>query len=221
MKLMTRSALVLVLSLASTSLLAAGLADGDATAGQTKAAACAACHGADGNSPAAMYPKLAGQGAAYIEKQLHDFKSGKRVNGIMQGMAAGLSDADIADIAAYFSSQKTNTDQADPKLVQQGEAIFRGGLPSEGVPACSGCHAPDGQGITSARFPKLAGQHAQYVEDQLKAFRAAGRNDLGDAVVKRENDRTGDAPGPMETIAARLSDTEIQQVASFISGLSK
>jgi cytochrome c553 len=168
-----------------------------------------------------MYPKLAGQGAAYIEKQLHDFKSGKRVNGIMQGMAAGLSDADIADIAAYFSSQKTNTDQADPKLVQQGEAIFRGGVPAKGVPACSGCHAPDGQGITSARFPKLAGQHAQYVEEQLKAFRAAGRNDLGDAVVKRENDRTGDAPGPMESIAARLSDTEIQQVASFISGLSK
>jgi cytochrome c553 len=220
MKRLTQSAILLTMILASSSLLAAGLADGNASAGKSKAAACAACHGADGNSTSPDYPKLAGQGALYIEKELHDFKSGKRTNGIMQGMAAGLSDTDIQDIAAWFSEQKTSVDQADPKLVKQGEAIFRGGLPDKGVPACSGCHGPAGQGIISARFPKLAGQHAAYVEAQLKAFRAAGRDDLGN-VVKRTNDKTGDAPGPMETIASRLSDMEIKQVASFVSGLSK
>jgi cytochrome c553 len=221
MKLLTRSALTLALSLASAPLLAAGLADGDAAAGQGKAAVCAACHGADGNAPAAMYPKLAGQGAPYLEKQLHDFQSGKRQDAIMQGMAAPLSDTDIEDLAAWFSSQTGTTGQADPKLVKQGEAIFRGGIPAKGVAACSACHGPAGQGIISASFPKLAGQHAEYVEAQLKAFRASGRNDLGDGIIKRSNDRTGDAAGPMETLAARLSDEEIKQVASYIAGLSK
>lgn len=221
MKLLTRSAFVLTLSLASAPLLAAGLANGDAAAGQSKAATCAACHGADGNAPAAIYPKLAGQGAPYLEKQLHDFKSGARVDAIMQGMAAPLSDTDIEDLAAWFASQTTSTGQADPALVQQGEAIFRGGIASKGVAACAACHGPAGQGIVSASFPKLAGQHAEYIEAQLKAFRASGRNDLGAGIVKRNNDRTGDAPGPMETLAARLSDTEIKQVASYIAGLSK
>lgn len=220
MKLLTRSALTLALTLACTPLLAASLTSGDAAAGKTKAAVCAACHGADGNSTQPIYPKLAGQGAPYLDKQLHDFKSGKRDNAIMKGMAAGLSDADMANLAAYFSEQTTTVDEADPKLVEAGEAIFRGGIVAKDVPSCSGCHGPAGQGIISAKFPKLAGQHAAYVEAQLKAFRAAGRGDLGD-VVKRTNDRTGDVAGPMETIASRLSDMEIKQVASFVSGLSK
>src|SRR5690606_1173560 len=100
---------------------------------------------------------------------------------------------DIEDIAAWFSSQQIVTGQADPKLVSQGEAIFRGGIPAKNVPACSGSHSPAGQGIISAAFPHLAGQHAQYTEIQLKNFRAAGRGDLGD-VTKRANDRTADAP---------------------------
>lgn len=220
MKLLISSTFALALTLAGTSAFAEGLANGDASAGQSKSAACAACHGADGNSLIPNYPKLAGQGSTYLEKQLHDFKSGKRIDPIMQGMAAGLSDTDIEDIAAWYSSQQASSGQADPKLVERGEAIFRGGIPAKGVPSCAGCHSPAGQGIISAAYPHLAGQHADYIAIQLKNFRAAGRGDLGD-VVKRENDRTSDAPGPMEVIAARLSDEEILQVASFIDGLSK
>lgn len=189
---------------------------GNAEAGKAKAAVCAACHGPDGNSPSGQFPNLAGQGAPYLLKQLHDFKSGARVNAIMQGQVANLSDQDMKNLAAYFSSQTVHPGQADPKLVAQGEKLFRGGDPATGVPACSGCHNPAGQGVDAARFPALAGQHPEYVESQLRAFRAAGRGDLGSDVVTRENDPSK----MMETIAAKLSDQQILAVASFVSGLS-
>jgi len=219
MNLLAKFTLTGTLLLAAGSLMAAPLAEGNASAGKTKAAVCAACHGANGISPTGMYPNLAGQGAPYMEKQLHDFKSGARVDAVMAGMSAGLSDADIADISTFYAGLQPTVYEADPELVKQGEAIFRGGIPSKGVAACAACHAPDGHGIISAKYPLLAGQHPEYIELQLKAFRAVGRGDLNGP--HRNNDKTSDAPGPMESVAGPLSDMEIKQVASFISGLSK
>ncbi|ERP90124.1 cytochrome C [Alcanivorax sp. P2S70] len=197
------------------------MAAGDAEAGEAKAAPCAACHGQGGNATIAMYPKLAGQGEAYLVKQLQDFKSGARDNAIMAGQVAGMSEQDMQDIAAYYAAQEAEAGQANPDLVELGERLYRGGDAGNNLPACSGCHGPAGQGIDAAQYPHLAGQNAQYVEDQLKAFRAAGRNDLGDNLIKRTNDASGEEPGMMQTIAAEMSDTQIKAVASFISGLSK
>lgn len=206
------------LGLASLAQAATEMPAGDAAAGQTKAAACGACHGTDGNS-APGFPRLAGQNARYIFKQLSDFKAGRRVNATMQGMAAPLSAQDMADVAAYFSAQKPGVDAAKADLVKAGEHIYRGGNPATGLSPCAGCHNPAGQGNPEAGFPHLGGQHADYVAAQLKAFRAAGRNDIGD-MVKRSNDgmKPGDQ-GPMQMIAAKLSDAEIEAVSSFISGL--
>lgn len=213
------SVLVVVLSLmglAHGNEVASAAAVGDAAAGKIKSAACVACHGLDGNSLVSAYPKLAGQGAKYLAKQLRDFKrtgSDARVNPIMQGMAAPLSEQDILDLAAYFAAQKSSTNAADPALVKVGEALWRGGNLASGVMACTGCHNPSGLGNTLAAFPALRGQHADYVEVQLKAFRAAARGDLvGD---KREND----AEGVMRSVAKHLSDSEIKAVAQFVSGL--
>lgn len=219
MNLLAKFALTGTLFFAAGSLMAAPFAEGNASAGKTKAAMCAACHGAEGISPTGNYPNLAGQGAPYLEKQLHDFKSGERKDAIMAGMAAGLSDTDIEDIAAFYAGLEPTVYEADPELVKQGEAIFRGGVPSKGVAACAACHAPDGHGIIGAKYPMLAGQHPEYLEAQLKAFRAVGRGDLDG--VHRNNDKTSDAPGPMESVAGPLSDMEIKQVSSFLSGLSK
>ncbi|HKK14343.1 MAG TPA: c-type cytochrome [Gammaproteobacteria bacterium] len=181
------------------------LAKGDAAAGKAKSTTCAACHGADGNSANPMFPKLAGQGEEYIIKQLHDFKSGARKNATMQPMAAPLSDQDIEDLAAYFSSQKTTIGKADPKLVDAGQALYRGGDMKTGVPACMGCHTPDGAGNPAAKFPMLHGQHAKYVVTQLKAFRAGERHN--------------DAGKMMRNIAEKLTDHQIEAVASYIQGL--
>jgi cytochrome c553 len=184
---------------------ATALAEGDATAGQEKAAACAACHGPDGNSVNGEWPKLAGQNAIYLEKQLANFKAGERVNAIMNGMAAPLDEVAMKDIAAYYAAQVVTPGKADPALVEQGQSIYRGGNLTSGVSACIGCHGPTGKGNPAAGFPSLDGQHAQYVETQLKAFRA----------MQRAND-----PGQMmRNIAAKMSDQEIQAVASYIQGL--
>lgn len=192
---------------------AAAAPKGDAAAGQAKAAVCGACHGVDGNSVITTNPMLAGHGARYIAKQLHDFKSGARANPVMMGMAGPLSDQDILDLAAYFSAKKPQTRAADPVQVKLGEKIWRGGNLESGVLACSGCHGPSGRGNTLAGYPALRGQHADYVEVQLKAFRAAARGDLtGD---KREND----PEGMMRGVVKHLSDTEIKALAQFVSGL--
>lgn len=213
-------AAALSLGLVSMAQAASVMPKGDATAGQTKAAACGACHGADGNSMAATFPRLAGQNAKYLYKQLQDFKSARRVDASMQGMVAPLTEQDMADLAAYFSEQKGGVGQAKPELVKKGERIYRGGNPKTGLAACSGCHNPAGRGNALAGFPHVGGQHADYIKAQLKAFRAAGRNDLGDAVIKRSNDaaKAGEL-GTMQMVAAKLSDEEIEAVSSFISGL--
>ncbi|VXC88689.1 Cytochrome c4 [Pseudomonas sp. 8Z] len=181
-------------------------AAGDAQAGQGKVAVCGACHGVDGNSPAPNFPKLAGQGERYLLKQLHDIKSGERQVVEMTGLLSNLSDQDMADIAAYFASQKMSVGAADPKLVERGEALFRGGKLEEGMPACTGCHSPNGAGIAAAGYPHLGGQHAQYVAKQLTDFREGNRTNDGDAMI-------------MRSIAAKLSNKDIEAVSSYIQGL--
>ncbi|MBO1537892.1 c-type cytochrome [Pseudomonas sp. OA65] len=183
-------------------------AAGNAAAGQAKAAVCGACHGPDGNSMAPNFPKLAGQGERYLTKQLKEIKDGKRVVLEMTGLLTNLSDQDLEDIAAYFASQKGSVGAADPKLVARGEALFRGGDLEKGLPACTGCHSPDGKGNAAAGFPHLGGQHAQYIGKQLTDFRKeeGGRANDGDAMT-------------MRTIARKLSDEDIAAVSSYIQGL--
>ena len=176
---------VLVSLLLTLGLTGVAQAAGDAEAGQGKVAVCGACHGADGNSPAPNFPKLAGQGERYLLKQLHDIKSGARPVVEMTGMLDNLSEQDMADIAAYFSSQKMSVGAADPKLVERGEALFRGGKLEEGMPSCIGCHSPNGAGLAAAGFPHLGGQHAQYVAKQLTDFREGNRTNDGDAMIMR------------------------------------
>ena len=185
---------------------AAGNIVGDAAAGQAKTAVCGACHNPDGNSMAPNFPKLAGQGEKYLEKQLHDIKSGKRTVLEMTGMLAAFNDQDLADIAAYFASQKGSVGAADPKLVERGRALFNGGDLEKGMPACTGCHSPNGAGIALAGFPHLSGQHAQYVTKQLTDFREGNRTNDGDAMT-------------MRTIAGKLSNHDIEALASYIQGL--
>ncbi|MCM2459159.1 cytochrome c4 [Pseudomonas sp. CG7] len=183
-------------------------AAGNAAAGQAKAAVCGACHGPDGNSMAPNFPKLAGQGERYLTKPLKEIKDGKRVVLEMTGLLTNLSDQDLEDIAAYFASQKGSVGAADPKLVARGEALFRGGNLEKGLPACTGCHSPDGKGNAAAGFPHLGGQHAQYITKQLTDFRKeeGGRANDGDAMT-------------MRTIARKLSDEDIAAVSSYIQGL--
>ncbi|OHC61587.1 MAG: cytochrome C [Pseudomonadales bacterium RIFCSPLOWO2_02_FULL_63_210] len=181
-------------------------AAGDAAAGQGKVVVCGACHGADGNSAAPNFPKLAGQGERYLLKQLNDIKSGTRPVVEMTGLLDNLSDQDLADISAYYASQKMSVGAADPKLVARGEALFRGGKLNEGMPACTGCHSPDGAGLDAAGFPQLGGQHAGYLAKQLTDFREGNRTNDGDSMI-------------MRGIAAKLSNKDIEAVSSFIQGL--
>ena len=167
---------------------------------------CVACHGADGNSAAPNFPKLAGQGERYLLKQLHDIKGGKRTVLEMTGILDNLSDQDMADIAAYFAGQKMSVGAADPKLIERGEALFRGGKLAEGMPACTGCHSPNGAGLAAAGFPKLGGQHGQYVAKQLTDFREGNRTNDGDSMM-------------MRSVAAKLSNKDIQAISSYIQGL--
>lgn len=179
---------------------------GDAAAGQAKTAVCGACHNPDGNSLAPNFPKLAGQGERYLTKQLHDIKDGKRTVLEMTGMLTNFTDQDLADIAAYFSSQKGSVGAADPALVKRGEELFRGGDMKAGLPACTGCHSPNGAGLAAAGFPHLGGQHASYIAKQLTAFREGDRSNDGDLMT-------------MRTIAAKLSNKDIEALSSYIQGL--
>jgi len=183
----------------------AALAAGDAAAGKAKSTTCAACHNADGNGTNPQYPKLAGQSADYLLKQLQDYKSGARANPIMAGMVAPLSPQDMEDLAAFYASQQITRSAADPALAPVGEAIFRGGNLNSGVSACAACHGPSGAGNPAAQFPAVAAQHAEYTETQLKAFRAM--------------ERSNDAGQMMRSIASKMTDQEIKAVSSYIQGL--
>ena len=198
--------LLLTLGVAGTAQAAATALVGDAAAGQAKTAVCGACHGPDGNSMAPNFPKLAGQGDRYLLKQLHEIKDGKRQVLEMTGLLTNLNDQDLADIAAYYSSQKNSVGAADPALVARGEALFRGGDLQKGMPACTGCHSPDGQGNAAAGFPHLGGQHASYIEKQLTDFREGDRTNDGDSMI-------------MRGIAAKMSNKDIKALASYIQGL--
>jgi cytochrome c553 len=181
-------------------------ADGSADAGQAKSTPCVACHGVDGNSSNPQWPNLAGQQAQYIVKQLQGFKGGARKDPLMSPMAAGLSDADMADLAAYFSSQTRKGGETDPAKLALGQRLYRGGDAKVGVPACAACHGPSGDGNPAAVYPAIQGQQATYVEKQLKDYRANARQTDGSNQI-------------MRNIASAMSDEQIAAVASYVQGL--
>jgi len=189
--------------LASSSVLAAG----DAARGQELSQTCASCHGADGNSTLAMWPKLAGQHAAYMERQLALIKSGARPVPEMGPFVAGLSEQDMADLAAYFSTQKATKRTADPELAEAGQDLYRGGNMETEVSACIACHGPTGSGNGPAGYPAVAGQHAAYTAKQLRDYQSGKRKSDGDAQI-------------MRNIAARLTPEEINAVAAYMQGLN-
>ena len=175
------------------------LAKGEASFG----AVCAACHGADGNSGTPANPKLAQQHPEYLVKQLQEFKAGKRANAVMSGLAATLSDDDMRNIAFWVGSKAAKPGFAkDKELVALGEKIYRGGIADRQVPACAGCHSPNGAGLP-IQYPRIGGQHAEYAAAQLTAFR--------DGVRKNSLQ--------MNQIAAKLNDREIKALADYVAGL--
>ena len=193
------------------------LAAGDAAAGESKVAMCAGCHGSDGNSMVASFPKLAGIGEKYITQQLRMVKSGERVIVEMTGILNGSSDQDLQDMAAYYNSKTRQTSGAQDitlvgisnpeEALDYGENVYRGGNMKTGVAACTGCHSPSGNGNGPAGYPGLGGQHAAYIEKQLLAYRRGERASGGNAII-------------MQGVAANLSDKEIKAVANYISGLN-
>jgi cytochrome c553 len=196
------AALSLVAALGWTS---SAVAAGSKEAGQAKAATCSACHGMDGNSLSPEWPNLAGQHPSYIVKQLGNFKGGQRQNVLMSPMAMILSEQDMADLAAYFSSQTLRGGEADPAKLNLGQRVYRSGNVSAHVMACAGCHGPAGRGNAPAAYPSIQGQHATYVAAQLRAYKAGTR--------------TTDPNQMMRNITAQLSDEEIDAVASYVQGL--
>jgi cytochrome c553 len=178
---------------------------GDAAKGEGKVAMCAGCHMPDGNSVVDMFPKLAGQNEQYIVKQLSDFKAGKRTNDTMAPMAMAVMDEDMADIGAFFAKQVASGATVDESKVALGKAIYRGGNINTGVPACMGCHGPNGRGNAPAKYPSLAGQHVMYTTTQLNAF--------------RDGARSNDPNSMMRTVAAKLSNAEIEAVAHYIASM--
>jgi len=180
-------------------------AAGNADAGKAKTAVCAACHGADGNSALANFPKLAGQNEKYLLKQLKDIKSGARPVVEMTGLLDNLSDQDMADISAYFAKQKIVLGQVPEAQLEAGQTLYRTGVPSKGIAACTACHSPNGLGIASAGYPALSGQHGAYIESQLNKF--------------RKGDRANDPGSMMRDIAGKMSDAEIKAVSAYVQGL--
>ncbi len=185
--------------------MAEGLAEGSAEAGQAKSTPCVACHGMNGNSANPEWPSLAGQHPQYIVKQLKAFKSGARQNPLMTPQAQPLSEADMADLAAYYASQTLTGLEADESKVALGQRLFRAGDAEKGIAACNSCHGPAGRGNPTALYPSIHGQHATYVEAQLKAY--------------RNGTRQTDQNQMMRGVAKLLTDEEIAAVASYVQGL--
>lgn len=182
------------------------VAEGDAERGKTLTTTCVACHAEDGNSPAGSFPSIAGQHEKYLYKQMVDIQSGERPAPLMAGQLDNMSDQDLQDMAAYYSSQKAAGGAADPELVEQGEVIYKAGVRRKEIAACSACHSPTGQGNGPASFPALAGQWPEYTESQLKAFRSGARANDGETRM-------------MRLIARDMSDEEISAVSSYLRGL--
>ena len=203
MKKFVISMLSAVLSLVSTQSV---LAQGDAAAGQAKSALCATCHGAEGNSEISINPKLAGQNFNYIVKQLKDYKSGNRVNATMSAMVTALTEQDILDISAWYSSQQVTLQGANLESLELGESIYRAGIKDLSVAACAACHSPTGSGNAPAGFPSLSGQHPDYTLMQLKAFRSG--------------ERQNDSSAMMRSVVKRLTDEELEALSSYVSGLN-
>jgi cytochrome c553 len=206
---------VLSLTFASASVLASeekAAPKADLAAGKTVATqVCAACHGADGNSTIAVNPKLAGQHPEYLYKQLSNFRSkdgkpAERVNAIMGALASGLSEADMRNVSAYYASQTQTPEKAkgSRESIDLGQKLWRGGDQTKGLPACAGCHGPAGAGMP-AQYPRIAGQHADYTESQLKYFRVA--------------ERANDPAKMMRMIAIKMTDAEIKAVSDYAAGL--
>ena len=198
--------LLITLTLLATLVMGPAQAAGDPEAGRAKSAQCAACHGADGNSLNPEWPKLAGQHADYLVKQLSYFEKGERENDTMKPMAGVLDEQGREDVAAFYASQKVKTGVADPALVELGEKIYRSGNAQSGIAPCMGCHGPSGAGNPAALYPALRGQHARYTENQLHGF----------AEGKRVNEN---AKKMMQILASRMTNREIRAVASYIQGL--
>lgn len=187
-------------------------AQGDVDAGKLKATTCVACHGSDGNATIGQYPKLAGQHADYLAKQLADYKlavtsSGAqgRSNAVMAGMAAALSATDMADLSAYFSSLPLSGNTTPKNVIAIAEPLYRFGDPERGIAACISCHGPRGNGTSLSGFPKISGQNAQYTQLQLQAFRSSARNN--------------DLNAMMRSVAVKLSDDEISSLSAYVGGL--
>ncbi len=201
--------LLLVMGLCQTAWAMTGDLVGDPDAGKNKAVTCSACHGT-GVGIAPNYPNLAGQGAPYLIKQITDIKSKARVVLEMAGMVESLTAQDIADIAAWFASQTPVQGQAPKDSVAIAQSLFRGGDPAKGIAACSACHSPLGTGNVLARYPRLAGQSPEYLKKQLYDF----------ADPLRETHRTNDGDTRiMRDTAEKLSNTQIEALGSYISGL--
>lgn len=199
---LTLAALFAVPALAATP--AAAPAKPDLAKGETTSTqVCVACHAVDGSRGSPANPILAGQHPEYLAKQLQEFKSGKRNNAVMKGFATALSDDDIRNVSAFYASKSAKPGFAKNKDgVKLGEKIYRGGIADKAVAACAGCHSPNGAGIPS-QYPRVGGQHADYTEAQLVAFRSGARGNSA----------------PMTIIAARMSDAEIKAVSDYLAGL--
>lgn len=200
--------ILLTLLLGLGALNTASAIEGNADAGKNKSAMCAACHGADGNSAVPMYPKLAGQSATYIAKQLADFKLGMtsggkegRADPVMGGMTMALTPQDMADLGAYYSSQTATANNGD--VNELGKKLYMGGDSSRGVTACIACHGVAGKGMDSAGFPSVASQHSTYIKSQLEKFRSG--------------DRKNDNAKMMQNIAIKLNDQDIEALTQYIT----
>lgn len=199
---------LLVMLLASAPLLALGQPVGDPEAGQEKAAVCASCHGMDGNSQVTTWPKLAEQHEKYAARQSILIREQERSVPEMYPIVQGMSDQDLADIAAYYENQPLKPGVADEALVEQGEAVYETGNPESGVPACAACHGPSGSGIKGAYYPRLGGQHADYTQSRLEDYR--------NGVTSGDDDPYSKI---MVAVAENMTDEEIQAVSSYIEGL--
>ena len=202
MKLIWQTLLALPLVLTCTT----ALANGDAAAGKGKIDSCTSCHAADGNSVIPANPKLAGQGEKYLLKQLRDIQGGERPIPLMAGQLDNMTDQDLADIAAYYAEQTQTDGAAAQEWVELGEEVYRNGNHERGIPSCMGCHGPAGTGNAPAGYPRLAGQHADYIAQQLRSFSVGERYNDGETKTMRD-------------IAERMNENEIKAVASYIAGL--